>query len=114
MTDYGVDVSTFPDLDLTFAPITGLRVVGEAVARRWYVELIPFLNAKIDSGFLGRIRPKLEQAALADERVDTCDVELSVVGGSVKARGTITAVEGETFTLVFDVSELTLESFGAA
>ena len=33
-TDYGIDVSTFPDLDPTFGLISGPRVVAENVARR--------------------------------------------------------------------------------
>jgi hypothetical protein len=34
MADFGTDTSTFPGVDETFAPISGGRVVCEAVARR--------------------------------------------------------------------------------
>jgi hypothetical protein len=34
MTDFGTDVSTFPDLDPAFALISDKRAVGEAIARR--------------------------------------------------------------------------------
>lgn len=113
MTDYGLDVSTFPDLDVSFLPISGTRVVGEAVARRWYVELTPYVNANVTGALLATIRPKLEAAAYEDERVASISVELWWDGyRTVKARGTITTVEDETFSLVFDAATLTLEAFG--
>ncbi len=34
MTDFVVDVSTFPDLDSSFTLITGRRVIAEAILRR--------------------------------------------------------------------------------
>ena len=115
MTDYGLDISTFPDLDLTFTPISGTRVVGEAVARRWYVELTPYANKNFSSAMVAQIKTRLEQAAAADERVDVCDVDLTWDGTRrLVARGMITTVQGESFSLVYDVSSLTLEGFGAA
>ncbi len=36
--DYGIDYETVPELDATFTPVTGARVVAIGVMRRWTIQ----------------------------------------------------------------------------
>ena len=82
MADYGTDISTLPDLDPTFTPISGPRVVAESLARiyttpqgsdSWHPDygrdLRRFLNARMDAATLARGQAEAEDGALTDERV---------------------------------------------
>lgn len=91
MPDFGADISTYPDLDVTFTPITGRRVVAEAVARRlitpnggglFYDQTFGFdtrglLNAPITTADLAVIAARVEQEALKDERVLGCSATVT-------------------------------------
>lgn len=120
--EYGSDVSTFPDLDPTFKPLTGQRAVAEAVARRWITplgslaydetygeDIRALLNAQIDSPRIQAIRAALVAQATADERVLGATVDLSVSGAPsglvVTLRGQIATADGP-FSLVLTVDAL--------
>lgn len=83
--DYGSDVSTFPDLDPTFTPISGRRAIAEAVARGLVMphgqllaigdrpdcgyDLRSQLSARMTPDKEQRIKTAVEAEALRDERV---------------------------------------------
>lgn len=120
--EYGTDVSTFPDLDPKMLPVSGQRAIAEAVARRWITplgslvydpnygeDLRGLLNAPTDTARLRSIRGALATQALADERVQSATVDLSVSGSgnalTVTVRGRLISAAGP-FDLVLTVSQL--------
>ena len=123
MTDYGTDVSTFPDLDPTFGDITGPRSVLECVARRFLtkrgqVEYAPgdgldvreFLSGGVDNRKLFSLQAKMQAEAEKDERVLSASVSVTVN----QERETLTAklilelAEGP-FTLTLEISKVSVE-----
>lgn len=114
-TDYGTDISTFAgvgcDLDPTFALITGPRVVLEHVARGLVGELRGALNADVDNARLLVIKAACERVATDDERVLSAEAEVTFLLGQETAAVSVRVdlVEGETFTLVLQVSAVTAD-----
>jgi hypothetical protein len=122
MADFGSDVSVFPDLDAAFAPMTGGRVVLEAVAKRlctprggllyspdygW--DLRDYLNDAITSAKLSQWQREIERECEADERVDSASASIVYDDQAQSLRITIGLVTAEgPFTLVLGVSKLTL------
>lgn len=123
MTDYGSDISTFPDLDGTFTPISGTRVVCEAIARRlstprgsllgspnYGVDLRAWLNEAMDAESVAALQ-RLARAELAkDERLAGVVVAASFDFESSTLTLQISAdlVTGESFSLVMTVGKLTI------
>lgn len=120
--DFGQDVAVFPDLDLTFAPLTGPRVVAEALARRlstprgtlpfsdnYGLDLRSWLNETIAPGRLGQLRRDLEAECLKDERVDSVAsvAVLDAMQGALSIRLAITTAAGP-FSLVLGVTAVTV------
>lgn len=111
MTDYGSDVSTYPDLDATFGLITGPRVVAECVARFQEQVLRGALNADLGPRELRVVQAAVRNAATDDERVQ--DAQVSVVllsGGVLRCSTKLVLVEGETFDFVLAISDVTVET----
>ncbi len=122
---YGLDVSTFPGLDVAFKLITGQRAIAEAVARRWVTprgslaydpdygeDVRGYLSARIDAARLRALEASLTAQALADERVSGAVVQLAVTGSgpalSLRASASLTSSAGP-FRLVLTVSQLALD-----
>lgn len=121
----GTDVSTFPDLDPLLRPISGQRVVGEAVARRWCtplgklvddatygdIDLLSFLNRAFSLDELRTLEARLAAQALEDERVDACTVTVTTSGAASSLVLTVTAqltTAAGPFRLVLTASQLAL------
>lgn len=121
-TDYGTDFSTYwtadgqPDLDPNFTPITGPRVVLEAVCRRlitprktmldrdYGYDLRKLLQATLTSADVARIQAEIEAECLKDERIDAADVTVTLPLGTGELTVSInlSLVDQSTpFTLVF-------------
>jgi len=123
--DYGEDVSTFleGDLDPYFRPLTGPRVVAEAIVRRWTT---PSGGLFFEPGFGLDVRELSSQAmtpqalftlgaqlaaqAEEDERVQSALVELSFNPQTRKllVRAEIRTASG-SFALVVSVDRLSVE-----
>jgi hypothetical protein len=124
---FGVDISTFrggvPGLDPTFSPITGGRVVVEAVLRRWLtprgsLDDIPedgcdvrkFLQMRMTAVSRARAKRELEVEAQKEDGVASCTVlvEATGTGTSVGLRftGTIKTRTGSTFRTVISATAL--------
>lgn len=111
MTDYGTDVSTYPDLDATFGPITGPRVVAECVARRQEQVLRGALNADLSPRDLRVVQAAVRNAATDDERVEGASITVELLAGGVLRCATkLALVEGETFDFVLQISDVTVET----
>lgn len=122
-TDYGSDVSTFPDLDPTFALITGPRVIAEAVARRlmtprggglhydlaYGYDVRSLLNGSFSNAQIAAIGGEIEQEVLKDERVLAASVTMrfTQATGSLLITIALTAADGP-FTLVLDVTAVSV------
>ena len=119
-TDFGSDISTFPDLDPTFTLITGNRVVAEAIARRWTTSAGTYLpdpsygwnatqllNVELSPVAQSSAINALVSEALRDERVIACTVGISSDGsGNVLLTGSITTASGP-FALVLQIGAVT-------
>ena len=109
MSDYGIDVSTFPDLDATFALISGPRVVAENVARRWEVLLQGAINARMDAQGIRVLQAALRKEALDDERVLDADVRAALASPVLTVSASLALLTGETFSLVLNASAVSVE-----
>jgi phage baseplate assembly protein W len=122
---YGLDVSTFPGLDVAFKAITGQRAIAEAVARRWVTprgslvydpdygeDVRGLLNARIDGPRLRALEAALTAQALADERISGAVVQLAVTGSgptvALRASASLASSAGP-FRLVLTVTQLALD-----
>jgi hypothetical protein len=134
MADYGTDVSTFVindegvnDLDPFFREISGLRVIAEAVARRWTSEkgsmfwdpdagenVRNYLNAKFDPSNIVDLQASLAHEAEKDERVANCAVLVTYEQAikRLRIRGRITPSDGPVFEFVMPVDSVTGEVLG--
>lgn len=121
--ELGTDVSTFPDLDPTFAPLIGPRVVAEALARRlttprgsllgqpdYGIDVRDALNEGVSRASLFALKASIEAEAEADPRVAEVDVSLTFdpAAGSLRIVVAGTTAAGP-FELVMAVTALTVE-----
>lgn len=119
---FGVDVSTFPDLDRRLGMIVGPRVVAEAVARRWLTprgtlayaptygeDVRAYLSARVDAGRLAALVASLQSQALEDERVTSARVTVTYAGSGpglqLQIRGELATAAGP-FALTLSVDQL--------
>lgn len=110
-TDYGTDISTYPDLDATFGLISGPRVVAECVARRVEVLLHGALNADLNARELRVVQASVHSLATQDERVQDAEVTASLLaGGLFQVKIKLSLVEDETFDLTLRISDVTVET----
>jgi phage baseplate assembly protein W len=123
MTDFGSDISTFPDLDELLEPQSGRRVLLESVARRmstprgalWWApsygsDLGAILDGPVSDAQLRATATALQQQLAQDERILSARVEATYVATtrSLRILVSITDADGP-FERVF-----TLDSTGVA
>jgi hypothetical protein len=115
---FGLDGSTYPDLDPSFAPLLGLRAIGEALARRFETPrgLLPYdpdygldLRAWIGEDFDPRttfqLRAQIEAEAEKDERIlsATASVDASHAAQTLTIQLSVSTAEGSfALTLAID------------
>jgi hypothetical protein len=80
--DYGTDVSTYPDLDDTFAPLSGIAVIAQAIARsledaQHGVDLRQWLNESLEAADIVHLQQTIESQCLKDERLQDASVVVS-------------------------------------
>jgi len=113
--DFGTDVSTFPDLDDAFAPLTGIVVLAQSVARsledaRYGVDLRHWLNESLEAADVYHLQQTIEAQCLADERLQ--GVSVSVAQPSLYELRVAIVVEPSQqgpFRLVLKVTSVTVE-----
>jgi len=114
-TDYGIDVSSVPDLDDTFAPLTGLPMLAEHLMRalcdaRFGVDLRTWLNDDLDGPRIHALQQAIEAQCLADERVVSAEVTVSQpTMTELQISIVVEPATGASFTLVLKVTAVTLE-----
>lgn len=124
----GQDFSTFarpdglPDMDLSWLPISGGRVLLEAVARRlitapgmmddptYGIDLRTYLNATLLSGDEGVLQAAIRAEALKVDGVDDAQVDVTLDGaGGFTADVGITLSDDDSYEFAF-----VLDAAGAA
>ena len=113
--DFGTDVSTFPDLDDAFAPLTGIAVLAQSIARsledaRYGVDLRQWLNESLEAADVYHLQQTIEAQCLADERLQ--GVSVSVAQPSLYELRIAIDVEPSQhgpFRLVLKVTAVTVE-----
>lgn len=125
-TDYGTDINTFlPDgtmgLDPYFRQISGVDCPLQVVARRaattpgglisdpeFGEDILSLVNGSMDDTELSQAAARYEQNILLDERVQDAEVSITSDGEDLTAEVGVTLVDGKTFSLVLDISDVTL------
>lgn len=121
--DYGTDISTFSDLDPSFAPIVGKRVLAEAIARRlstrrgglpydlnYGTDVRSWLNESMSTDAASRCAQACEAEASKDERVYSADAQVTfeLATSRLTIRMSVQSGEGP-FALVLSVSAVSVE-----
>lgn len=124
MTNYGSDISTYPDLDEACAPLTGRRVVAEAILRRlstprgglaFYpddgIDLRGYLSDGVDGDSIFALKAEIEAECEKDERVVAAEATLAYSPSteSLTAEVVLELFDGEVFALTLAVTSLTVE-----
>ncbi len=124
MTDYGTDISTFPDLDPNFTVKSGPAVVAEAVARRlmtpnggglfydesYGFDLRSYLNGALTTKTQSYVSSVVEQQALLDERVVDASANVTLNSATGKLRVDLNIETGDgPFELVLAISAVGIE-----
>ena len=126
--DYGTDISTSPTLDPSFGPLTGSRVVAEAVARRlttprgtlpddpnYGTDLRAWLNESMTPATLTQVRSAAERECLKDERLQSADATVSydAASGTLSVVLALALSAGPTFRLVLGVTAVSVTLLSA-
>ena len=120
--DFGTALSCVSDIASDGRMVSGFRVVGESIARRWMTprgrligypeygfDVTAYVNCDVDTQNLTKLHTGAEAEAVKDERVESCSVSTSLAkDGTLTLTGIIYTSKGP-FTLVCKASELTLE-----
>lgn len=124
--DYGSDLSLVDDLTPNMAVVSGLRLVGEAIARRlqtprgallddslYGFDVTSLINADMDRGDIANLNAGVRSECLKDQRVRTAQVTSTFVEQQAPSLGylQITISLGTNngpFTLVLAASQVTV------
>ena len=125
-TDYGSDVSAFPDLDPTFTEITGPLVIAEAIAARWSMAqghceddpdagfyAVLMLNRPMSVAEAYKAQQKLQTEAEKDQRVYSCPTRVTWDPGTqaMIVSATVDSMYG-VFPLTVSIDKVTLKILG--
>jgi phage baseplate assembly protein W len=121
--DYGWDILTFPDLDVSFTPVNSARILSEALAKRFStptgklffhpdygLDLREYLNSPMTDTLLIRIKSAVEIQAIQDERIFEA---LSTVSYDAASSTLLVQVDATSafgpFSMVLAVTSVTVE-----
>jgi phage baseplate assembly protein W len=122
MTDFGTDISTYPDLDPSFGVISGQRVLAEAIARRLSTpagtltfspdfgkDIRDSLNESFTQAKLSALQRAIRAEVEKDERVLSASVVVAYDAPSSTIHATI-ALESAAgpFNLVLAISAVSI------
>lgn len=114
-TDYGIDVSCLPDLDDTFAPLAGIAVIAQAIARsledaQYGVDLRQWLNESLEAANVFHLQQTIEAQCLKDERVQSATAVVSQLSlYQLQIAINVEPMQSGPFRLVVNVTALTVE-----
>jgi hypothetical protein len=111
--DFGLDVSTYPDLDATFAQLSGVACLAQHVARyledsRRGLDLRQWLNDDFDAARQYQLQAAVEELLLADERVTSVDVSVASTLYALTLTIHLVATTAGPFRLVLQVTDLSV------
>lgn len=112
-----------PGLDPKFRRLKGPRLIAEAFLKRIISpresvhydldlgkDVRAFLSSRLDAGRLFSIGIALSAEGAKDERVESADVDVTIVERAgkktLRVAGKLTPVEGETFDFVGEINEV--------
>ena len=126
-TDYGIDVSTFPDLDPAFSLVSGREALAQSLTRRLQtprgalpfhpddgIDVRDWLHEGVDAVTLFRLRSEIEAELEKDERVlaASCVTEWEPGAGGLSLSVSVEPVIGERFALIVSVSDFDFSLIG--
>lgn len=120
MPDFGEDLAGVDDIDFALSTVTGMKAVGQAVARRlitpagalfydpdYGYDLRQFMNA----AFIAQpsdLSARVEEEALKDERVLAARARVSFINGALTVRLVLETAFG-VFPLTLTVDALSVQ-----
>ena len=113
--DFGSDVSTYPDLDDAFAPLSGIAVIAQAIARsledaQHGVDLRQWLNESLEAADVAHLQQTIESQCLKDERLQDASVVVSQPSlYELRIAIDVEPSQQGPFRLVLKVTALTVE-----
>lgn len=123
--DFGLDLWCTDDLLAELRPVSGVMLLAQALIRRWTTprgmllddpgygtDVRENMNETVDESTIDRMRSELRSEALNDERVAECTVTAAVYTqstGKVRFTVEITVHDGSLFSLVLDVSAVSVD-----
>lgn len=128
MTEYGYDVSTYPDLDPSGRNITSGRAVAECAARRLMtkpgllsytddedcIDLREYLSGATDRRALFSLASRVEAVVARDERVKSVSAGVVQSGDGLLITVQIDPVTGKAFKLVIATTAISVEVLNLA
>jgi hypothetical protein len=113
MSETGVDVATFPDLDVSGANVTGNRAIAECFLRKLQSdpEQLPYANSDecvdlrtwLSRGLVDEQLFELDSVvfgiAVSDERVNDAEVTSTLTGEGIELKVVLEPAEGPSFSL---------------
>lgn len=118
----GVDVATFPDLDVSGANVTGNRAIAECFLRKLQSdpEQLPYANSDecvdlrtwLSRGLIDEQLFELDalvfSIAISDERVNDAEVTSTLLGESIELNVVLEPAEGPSFSLSILIDSTTV------
>lgn len=126
-TDYGIDVSTLPDLDQAFGLISGQTALAESLARRIQtprgalpfnpddgVDVTDWLHGTMTDTEVFRLRQAVESEMMKDERVLSvaCDAVWDASSASLSLVIRVVPVEGREFSMTANLTDFDFRLIG--
>lgn len=124
-TDFGVDVATSDDLDVSGANTSGKKTLAENLIRRSTTpaglleyatendsfDIREYWSADMGDAELNALAAAAEAAYLSDERVSDASVVATLKSGKLELAAAIVPSDEEPFKLVISTDSVTTESF---
>lgn len=121
-TDFGTDISCYPDLDPLGTLVSGNTALAQAIARRlttprgglfydtnYGTDLRLYLNEGMTNETQSRIKAAIESECRKDERVSSASAEVTFNFATQTLSVSISLVTASgPFTLTLDVTQLTV------
>ena len=126
-TDYGIDVSTLPDLDQAFGLISGQTALAQCLLRRIQtprgalpfnpddgIDVADYLHGAFTDTDLFRLKNAVESELKKDERVldIRCEASFSASDNALSLTIAVFPVEGRQFNLTANISAFDFRLIG--
>lgn len=121
MVDFGRDLSCTTDIASDGRTVTGFRLVGEAIYRRWTTprgrligfpnygfDITQYANADMSPRDIAALCAGMQNEAMKDERVESCSVSATLDSVGVLTITSVLTTGAGPFTLVVSATSVSV------